>query len=82
MLGLGETENEVVSVLKDLRSAGVQRLAMGQYLRPTRYHLAVKEYIQPEQFDHFADIAKGLGFSWVKAGAMVRSSYHAEEIQK
>lgn len=81
MLGLGETENEVVEVLKDLRSAGVQRLAMGQYLRPTRYHLAVQEYIKPEQFEHFANIAKGLGFTWVKAGAMVRSSYHAEEIQ-
>ena len=81
MLGLGETEDEVVEVLKDLRDAGVQRIAMGQYLRPTRYHLPVKEYLQPEQFDRYAQIAKGLGFSWVKAGAMVRSSYHAEEIQ-
>ena len=82
MMGLGETEEQVTEVLKDLRSVGVQRIAMGQYLRPTRYHLPVKEYIEPEQFDRYAEIAKGLGFSWVKAGAMVRSSYHAEEIQE
>jgi lipoic acid synthetase len=78
MLGLGERVDEVVEVLRDVRRAGVTRIALGQYLRPTRYHLPVKEYIIPEQFAEYATIAHDLGFSWVKAGAMVRSSYHAE----
>lgn len=81
MLGLGETEAEVVEVFKDLRDAGVQRLAVGQYLRPSRYHLAVKEYIAPEQFERYAQIGRELGFAWIKSGPMVRSSYHAEEQQ-
>jgi lipoic acid synthetase len=79
MLGLGETVDEVASVLRDLRLVGVRRIALGQYLRPTRYHLPVKEYITPEQFDAYAALAKQIGFEWVKAGAMVRSSYHAED---
>ncbi len=78
MLGLGETRDEVFQVLKDLRSAGVKRLALGQYLRPTRYHLPVQEYITPSQFSTYEEEAKILGFSWIKAAAMVRSSYHAE----
>ena len=82
MMGMGETESQVVDVLKDLRSIGVQRIAMGQYLRPTRYHLPVKEYIPLEQFERYGEIAKELGFSWVKSGPMVRSSYHAEEEQQ
>ena len=81
MMGLGESEQQVTEVLKDLRSIGVQRIAMGQYLRPTRYHLPVKEYVALEQFDRYAEIARELGFSWVKSGPMVRSSYHAEEEQ-
>ncbi|MGM0594701.1 MAG: lipoyl synthase [Pseudomonadota bacterium] len=79
MLGLGESFDEVVQVLRDLRAVGVARLALGQYLRPTRYHLPVKEYVSPAGFDEYAAVARELGFSWVKAGAMVRSSYHAEE---
>lgn len=79
MLGLGEHPNEVLSVLRDLRAAGVRRLSLGQYLRPSRYHLAVKEYITPAQFDAYAAAARALGFTWVKSGALVRSSYHAEE---
>ncbi len=79
MLGLGECFDEVVAVMRDLRSAGVRRLALGQYLRPTKYHLPVKEYIEPETFKAYEAEAVALGFSWVKAGAMVRSSYHAEE---
>lgn len=82
MMGMGETEAQVIEVLKDLRSIGVQRIAMGQYLRPTRYHLPVKEYVALEQFERYGEIAKELGFSWAKSGPMVRSSYHAEEIQK
>ncbi len=79
MLGLGETFDEVIAVLRDLRSAGVTRLALGQYLRPSRYHLPVREYLHPETFTEYETQARALGFTWVKAGAMVRSSYHAEE---
>ncbi len=79
MLGLGEKQEEVITVLKDLRHAGVKRVALGQYLRPSRYHLAVEEYITPEQFSEYEQLAKNLGFSWVKAGPLVRSSYHAED---
>lgn len=79
MLGLGERFEEVVAVMRDLRKIGVSRLALGQYLRPTRYHLPVREYIEPARFAEYEQVAKELGFSWVKAGAMVRSSYHADE---
>jgi len=79
MLGLGETHDEVIEVLKDLHDAGVARLSLGQYLRPTKFHLPVKEYILPETFDAYADEAKTMGFSWVKAGPLVRSSYHAHD---
>ncbi len=79
MLGLGENFDEVVGVMRDLRGVGVDRLALGQYLRPTKFHLPVKEYIHPETFAAYEAEAKALGFRWVKAGAMVRSSYHAEE---
>ncbi len=79
MLGLGEGFDEVVAVMRDLRSAGVSRLSLGQYLRPSKYHLPVREYIEPETFAAYEREARALGFSWVKAGAMVRSSYHAEE---
>lgn len=79
MLGLGETEAEVIAVLRDLRNAGVQRVSLGQYLRPSRYHLPVLRYLDPAEFNAYADVARHMGFSWVKAGPMVRSSYHAEE---
>jgi len=79
MMGVGEERQEVIQVLKDLRSVGVHRLAMGQYLRPSRYHLPVQRYLDPEEFTVYENDAKELGFSWVKAGPMVRSSYHAED---
>jgi lipoyl synthase len=79
MLGLGEREEEVIAVLRDLRHAGVSRLALGQYLRPSKFHHPVVEYLTPQQFNRYAAIARDLGFLWVKAGPMVRSSYHAEE---
>jgi lipoic acid synthetase len=79
MLGLGETYEEVASVLRELYTAGVSRIALGQYLRPTRYHLPVKEYITPQQFADYAALANEIGFGWVKSGALVRSSYHAED---
>jgi len=82
MLGLGESRAEVLDVLRDLRAIGVQRVSLGQYLRPTRQHLPVQEYVTPEAFNSYEQDARSLGFSWVKAGALVRSSYHAEESQK
>lgn len=79
MLGLGERPAEVHAVLQDLRQAGVQRLALGQYLRPSRYHLPVQRYLEPAEFDDYAEVARRLGFEWVKAGPLVRSSYHAHD---
>ena len=79
MLGLGESEAAVLEVLRDLRSVGVQRLALGQYLRPSMQHLPVKAYIHPTQFQSLEQAARDMGFSWVKAGPLVRSSYHAED---
>ena len=81
MLGLGEMRDEVRQVLRDLRDAGVQRLSLGQYLRPSRDNLPVVEYIHPDQFAEYEAEARALGFGWVKAGPLVRSSYHAEEEQ-
>jgi len=81
MLGLGETHQEVLAVLRELREAGVQRVSLGQYLRPTRFHLPVQVYITPEEFSEYEQEAKAMGFAWVKAGPLVRSSYHAEEQQ-
>lgn len=79
MLGLGETFDDVIAVLHDLRGVGVSRLALGQYLRPSRYHLPVREYVHPDAFARYEAEARALGFAWIKAGPMVRSSYHAEE---
>ncbi len=81
MLGLGETRAEVLAVLADLRAAGVARLSLGQYLRPTLDNLPVARYVPPEEFADYANEARRMGFAWVKAGPLVRSSYHAEEIQ-
>ncbi|MCK5697373.1 MAG: lipoyl synthase [Gammaproteobacteria bacterium] len=79
ILGLGETPDEVYQVMQDLRANEVSRIALGQYLRPTRYHLPVKHYLSLEQFSEYEKMAKEMGFSWVKSGPMVRSSYHAED---
>jgi len=78
MLGVGETKQQVIKVLKDLRLNQVEMLTLGQYLQPSRYHLAVEEYITPEQFQQYKEIADNLGFSQVASGPMVRSSYHAD----
>lgn len=82
MLGLGETRDEVLDVLRDLRSIGVQRVSLGQYLRPSLDNLPVVEYIHPDVFNEYENEARALGFSWAKAGPLVRSSYFAEEIQQ
>jgi lipoyl synthase len=79
MLGLGEQEPEVMDVLDDLVKAGVMSLTLGQYLRPSRDHWPVAEYIRPERFQWFQKIAYEKGFSQVAAGPLVRSSYHAAE---
>ena len=78
MLGVGETPEEVQQVMQDLLSAGCSMLTIGQYLQPSKAHLAVQSYITPEQFDNYAVIAKNLGFKQVASAPMVRSSYHAD----
>ena len=78
MLGVGETQKQVINVLKDLRKHKVDMLTLGQYLQPSQHHLAVEEYITPKQFEEYKTIAKELGFSQVASGPMVRSSYHAD----
>jgi lipoic acid synthetase len=79
MLGLGETDAEIEHVLKDLRSVGCDRVAIGQYLRPSKNSLPVVEYIEPAKFDYWKQKALDLGFSWVMSSPFTRSSYHAEE---
>lgn len=79
MLGLGETETELFQAMDDLREAGVQVLTLGQYLRPSPNHLPVVEYIRPETFDLYGDIARKKGFAHVASGPLVRSSYHAAD---
>jgi lipoic acid synthetase len=78
MLGIGETEAEVVEVMKDLLAHGVSMLTLGQYLQPSKDHLAVQEYIHPDQFRRYAQIATELGFKQVASAPLVRSSYHAD----
>lgn len=77
MLGLGETEPEVRAVFADLAAAGVRALTVGQYLRPSPAHLAVAEYVTPDRFQSYAEMAYSLGFTYVAAAPLVRSSYHA-----
>jgi lipoic acid synthetase len=77
MLGLGESEEEVVAALEDLRAVDCQRLTLGQYLRPSLAHIPVARYWSPEQFTRFGAIARELGFAQVRSGPLVRSSYHA-----
>ena len=79
MLGLGETEEEVVAAMRDLREVGVDILTLGQYLQPTRQHLPVVEYVHPEKFERLKKIGEELGFLSVAAGPLVRSSYKAAE---
>lgn len=79
MLGLGETIEEVEVVMQDLRDHGCNMLTLGQYLQPSKDHLAVERYVTPEEFDRLAVIGKEMGFSHVASGPMVRSSYHADQ---
>ena len=81
MLGLGETNNEIEQVLKDLRNVHCDRIAIGQYLKPSKDSLNVADYVHPEKFDYWAIRAKHLGFSWVLSSPFTRSSYNAGLIQ-
>jgi lipoyl synthase len=77
MLGMGETEDEVVASMRDLRAVGCQILTIGQYLQPTHRHLALQRYVAPEEFERYAAVGHDLGFDHVEAGPLVRSSYRA-----
>ncbi|MDP4799916.1 MAG: lipoyl synthase [Crocinitomicaceae bacterium] len=79
MLGLGETEQEVLETMQDLRSVQVDILTLGQYLQPTPKHLPVAEFIEPEQFAYYQKVGLEMGFRFVESGPLVRSSYHAEK---
>jgi lipoic acid synthetase len=79
MLGLGETVDELLQAMDDLRSSGVQVLTLGQYLRPSPQHLPVVEYIRPEMFEQHKETAYAKGFEHVASGPLVRSSYHAAD---
>ena len=80
MLGLGETTDELLDVLADLRAADCATLTLGQYLAPTLKHIPVARYVPPQEFDELAALARTLGFKKVVAGPFVRSSYHADEM--
>ncbi len=79
MLGLGETRDEVIATLNDLRAVDCQRLTLGQYLRPSLQHIPVARYWTPQEFDELAAVARELGFAQVRSGPLVRSSYHAAD---
>jgi len=79
MLGLGESDDDVLQTARDLRSIGVDIITFGQYLQPTQKHLRVVEYVAPEKFAWFAQAVKPMGFRQVVSGPLVRSSYHAEQ---
>ena len=78
MLGLGETDEEIFTVLEDLRRHDVDMLTLGQYLQPSRYHMPVTRFVTPQQFIDFGLQAKKMGFTHVASGPLVRSSYHAD----
>ena len=80
MLGLGETKDQVIDVLKRLREVDCDMLTLGQYLQPTTSHIEVKEYITPEQFDEYKEVALSMGFKRVASAPLVRSSYYAEDL--
>lgn len=82
MLGLGETEDEVLAAMDELRSVGCDLLVLGQYLRPTPVQLPVVEYLSPERFDRYAALARERGFRSVVAAPLARTSYHARECRQ
>jgi lipoic acid synthetase len=79
MLGLGESEEEILETMSDLRAVDVDILTLGQYLQPTPNHLPIVEFVTPERFDNYREIGLKMGFRYVESGPLVRSSYHAEK---
>ena len=79
MVGLGETPDEVREVMRDLRSVDVDILTVGQYLQPSRQHLQIERYWHPEEFEEIRQAGLAMGFKWVEASPLVRSSYNAEQ---
>ena len=79
MLGLGETDDEISATMRDLRAAGVEVLTLGQYLRPSPWHLEVERWVEPQEFTDWAAEGEAMGFAYVAAGPLVRSSYKAAE---
>jgi lipoic acid synthetase len=80
MVGVGETDDEVLETLADLRAAGVDLVTLGQYLRPTPKHATVDRYVDPDTFARYAEEAKRLGFAYAASAPLVRSSYKAAEV--
>jgi lipoic acid synthetase len=79
MVGLGETDEEILEVMKDMREHNIDMLTIGQYLAPSGHHLPVRRYVHPDTFSMFEKEAYAMGFTHAAVGAMVRSSYHADE---
>jgi lipoic acid synthetase len=78
MIGLGETKEQILATIQDLKMAHVDFLTIGQYLQPTKQHAEIKKYYTPGEFQEFKNIALSLGFAHVESGPLVRSSYHAQ----
>ncbi len=79
MLGLGETNEQIIDVMQNMRSYNIEMITLGQYLQPSRFHAPVKRFVHPDEFAMLADKAKSFGFKHVASGALVRSSYHADQ---
>ena len=79
MVGLGETDDEILTAMRDMRAHGIDMLTLGQYLAPSSHHLPVRRYVHPDTFRMFEAQAHAMGFKHAAVGAMVRSSYHADQ---
>ena len=79
MLGIGEQKEEIIQTMKELVSVGCDVLTLGQYLQPTKKHLAVQRFVHPDEFAELRQIGYELGFDYVESGPLVRSSYHSEK---
>jgi lipoic acid synthetase len=79
MVGLGETDEEILAVMREMRAHNIEMLTLGQYLAPSNSHLPVKRYVHPDTFKMFEEKAYEMGFTHAAVGAMVRSSYHADQ---
>jgi lipoic acid synthetase len=79
MVGLGETDEEILEVMRDLRAHAVDMLTIGQYLQPSKHHLSVARFVHPDEFGMFEREATAMGFVNAACGPMVRSSYHADK---